>query len=65
MSHESFNEEALRHIGRAWALMTEALTLLDRVEAHQAAALLDNAIGVLPRVEAIATQQGQTQIGSS
>ena len=45
-----FDEESLRHIGRASILMSEALELLDKAEAHQAAALLDNAIGVLPTV---------------
>ena len=45
-----FDEVSLRHIGQASILMTEALQLLDKAEAHQAAALLDNAIGVMPPV---------------
>ena len=43
-----FDEHSLHHIGQASILMTEALHLLDKAEAHQAAALLDNAIGILP-----------------
>lgn len=50
LGRTDFDEDSLHYIGRASILMTEALQLLDKAEAHQAAALLDNAIGVLPPV---------------
>ena len=50
LGRTDFDEDSLHYIDRASILMTEALQLLDKAEAHQAAALLDNAIGVLPPV---------------
>ena len=63
-AHTNFDQEALYCVVQASLLMTEALRLLDKAHAHQAAALLDNAIGVLPLVDNLVGPLGEGEVAN-